>query len=78
LTLPNGVRTDPSISMLSPPGGALLGLGPGQSIDWIHDAGQDHRLTVVAILPRRAEHERDANPACTALFSLQWLARRRD
>jgi hypothetical protein len=40
-----------------------LGLGRDQSIDWIDDAGQDHRLTVVAI----QGHERDASPACTAL-----------
>ncbi len=54
LTLPNGVRTDPSILILSSLGGASLGLGPGRSIDWINDAGRDHRLTVAAILPRRA------------------------
>jgi regulator of nucleoside diphosphate kinase len=55
LTLPNDVRANHSISILSPLGSALLGLGPGQSIDWIDDAGQDHRLTVVAIFPDRAE-----------------------
>ena len=51
LTLPDDVQVSDAISILSPLGSALLGLGPGQSIDWIDDAGQDHRLTVVAVLP---------------------------
>jgi regulator of nucleoside diphosphate kinase len=55
LTFPDDVETDHAISILSPLGSALLGLGPGQSIDWIDDAGRDHKLTVVAILP--AEHK---------------------
>ena len=52
------MRADHSISILSPLSSAYWG-----SADWIDDAGQDHRLTVVAI----QGHERDANPACTAL-----------
>jgi regulator of nucleoside diphosphate kinase len=55
LTFPDDVETDHAISILSPLGSALLGLGPGQSIDWIDDAGQDHRLTVVSILPHGPE-----------------------
>jgi regulator of nucleoside diphosphate kinase len=55
LTFPTDVRADHAISILSPLGSALLGLGPGQSIDWIDDAGQDRRLTVVAILAPGAE-----------------------
>jgi transcription elongation GreA/GreB family factor len=51
LTFPDDVGANDAISILSPLGIALLGLGPGQSIDWIDDAGQDHRLTVVAVLP---------------------------
>ena len=52
-----------------------MGLGPGQSTDWIDDAGQDHRLSVVGILRIEQRHERDANPACTALLfhSNGWL-----
>ena len=55
LTFPEDVQTKDAISILSPLGSALLGLGPGQSIDWIDDAGQDRRLTVVAVLPPGAQ-----------------------
>jgi regulator of nucleoside diphosphate kinase len=55
LTFPNDVETSHAISVLSPLGSALLGLGPGQTIDWNDDEGQDRRLTVVAILPSAAE-----------------------
>jgi regulator of nucleoside diphosphate kinase len=51
LTFPDDIQLKHAISILSPLGSALLGLGPGQSIDWIDDAGEDHRLTVVAVLP---------------------------
>jgi regulator of nucleoside diphosphate kinase len=55
LTFPDDVHADHAISILSPLGSALLGLGPGQSIDWIDDAGQARRLTVVAVLPPGAQ-----------------------
>lgn len=55
LTFPEDVEAKDAISILSPLGSALLGLGPGQSIDWIDDAGQNHRLTVVAVLPPEAQ-----------------------
>jgi regulator of nucleoside diphosphate kinase len=55
LTFPNEVGTPYAISVLSPLGSALLGLGPGQTIDWTDEAGQDRRLTVVAILPSPAK-----------------------
>jgi regulator of nucleoside diphosphate kinase len=58
LTFPDDVHANHAISILSPLGSALLGLGPGQSIDWIDDAGQDHRLTVVAVLPPGATRAR--------------------
>ena len=51
LTLPNDIGTPQAISVLSPQGSALLGLGCGQTIDWHDNAGQERRLTVVAILP---------------------------
>lgn len=54
LTFPNGVEAFHAIPVLSPLGSALLGLGPGQTIDWSDDTGQDCRLTVVAILPSTA------------------------
>ena len=38
LTFPDDVQADHAISILSPLGSALLGLGRGQSIDWIDDA----------------------------------------
>jgi len=37
-----------SISVLTPIGSALLGLGPGQSINWT-DAGIEQRLTVLEV-----------------------------
>jgi regulator of nucleoside diphosphate kinase len=55
LTFPDDVQANHAISILSPLGSALLGLGPGQSIDWIDEVGQDHRLTVVAVLPPGAK-----------------------
>jgi len=51
LTFPNDIGTSHAISVLSPLGSALLGLGCGQTIDWHDDAGQGRRLTVVAMLP---------------------------
>jgi hypothetical protein len=55
LAFPEELQATDAISILSPLGSALLGLGPGQSIDWIDEAGQDHRLTVVAVLPPGAQ-----------------------
>jgi len=55
LTLPNDVETAHAISVLSPLGSALLGLGTGQTIDWNDEAGQERRVTVVAIFPSTAE-----------------------
>jgi regulator of nucleoside diphosphate kinase len=55
LTFPNEAGTSHAISVLSPIGSALLGLGPGQTIDWNDETGQDRRLTVVAILPSPAK-----------------------
>ncbi|HVK90324.1 MAG TPA: nucleoside diphosphate kinase regulator [Mycoplana sp.] len=37
------------ISILTPIGVALLGLSPGQSIDWRARGGQSHRLKVTAV-----------------------------
>lgn len=52
LVLPNEIEMPLGISVLSPLGSALLGLGPGQTIDWTDDAGLNRKLTVVAIAPR--------------------------
>lgn len=52
LVLPNEIETPLGISVLTPLGSALLGLGPGQTIDWTDDAGLNRKLTVVAIAPR--------------------------
>jgi len=51
LTLPTDVEMSDAISVFSPLGSALLGLGHGQTIDWTDDAGRNRRLTVVSILP---------------------------
>lgn len=55
LRLPDEAATPFAISVLSPLGSALLGLGPGQTIDWIDDDGLHRKLTVVAICPRRPQ-----------------------
>lgn len=52
LVLPSEVETPLAISVLAPLGSALLGLGPGQTIDWTDDAGLNRKLTVVAITPQ--------------------------
>jgi len=50
LVLPN--QADPSqgaISVLSPAGVALIGLSPGQSIEWPDSQGKERALRVVAV-----------------------------
>lgn len=37
------------VSILTPIGTALLGLSPGQSIDWLARDGQSHRLTILSV-----------------------------
>jgi regulator of nucleoside diphosphate kinase len=37
------------VSILTPIGTALLGLSPGQSIDWLARDGRRHRLSIVAV-----------------------------
>jgi regulator of nucleoside diphosphate kinase len=39
------------VSILTPIGAALIGLSPGQSIDWEARDGRRHKLTVEAVLP---------------------------
>ena len=48
LAYPDETNDSHSISVLTPIGSALLGLGPGQSINWT-DAGVEHRLTVLEV-----------------------------
>lgn len=48
LTYPDEVNDSHSISVLTPIGSALLGLGPGQSIRWI-ESGKEQRLTVLDV-----------------------------
>jgi hypothetical protein len=45
LIVPGDVRADQPISILSPLGRRVIGVQPGQSIDCVDYAGQDHRLT---------------------------------
>ncbi|CAH1662852.1 nucleoside diphosphate kinase regulator [Chelatococcus asaccharovorans] len=40
---------DGKISIMTPIGTALIGLSPGQSINWIARDGRQHELTVVAV-----------------------------
>ena len=49
LVYPDEANDHQSISVLTPIGSALLGLGPGQSISWTN-AGKEFRLTVLEIL----------------------------
>jgi regulator of nucleoside diphosphate kinase len=37
------------VSILTPIGTALLGLSPGQSLDWLARDGRRHRLTILAV-----------------------------
>ena len=78
MTLPNDLRADHSISILSPLGSAYWGSAADQSIDWIDDAGQDHRLTVVATFAPGKCMSAMLTPRAPRSFSLQSLARRRD
>jgi regulator of nucleoside diphosphate kinase len=48
LVFPEEVRDASCISVLSPIGTALIGLGPGQSILW-SEHGRDRRLSVLAV-----------------------------
>jgi regulator of nucleoside diphosphate kinase len=48
LAYPDETNDSHSISVLTPIGSALLGLGPGQSINWT-DAGTEQRLTVLEV-----------------------------
>jgi regulator of nucleoside diphosphate kinase len=48
LAYPDETNDSHSISVLTPIGSALLGLGPGQSINWT-DAGAEQRLTVLEV-----------------------------
>ena len=50
LAYPDEAYDGQSISVLTPIGSALLGLGPGQSISWT-DAGKEQRLTVLEVSP---------------------------
>lgn len=48
LVLPDEARTAHCISVLSPIGAALIGLGPGQSIHWI-ERGKQRSLAVLEV-----------------------------
>ena len=48
LAYPDETNDSHSISVLTSIGSALLGLGPGQSINW-NDAGIEQRLTVLEV-----------------------------
>jgi regulator of nucleoside diphosphate kinase len=37
------------VSILTPIGTALLGLSPGQSIDWLARDGRSHRLSILSV-----------------------------
>lgn len=50
------------VSILTPIGTALIGLSPGQSIDWTARDGREHRLTVLSVEQGAAE----SNPGKSA------------
>ena len=50
LVYPDDANSSSSISVLSPIGSALIGLGPGQSISW-SEHGAERRLTVLEVRP---------------------------
>ena len=43
------------VSILTPIGAALIGLSPGQGMEWTTRDGRRYRLTVVAVAPPSAE-----------------------
>ncbi|GGB80009.1 nucleoside diphosphate kinase regulator [Henriciella pelagia] len=52
------------VSILTPIGVALLGLAPGQSIDWTSTHGERHKLTVNRVSQEQAQDQtQDARPA---------------
>lgn len=51
LVYPEDAGETGAVSVLSPLGSALLGLGPGQSIGWDDGEGRRRRLTVVDVQP---------------------------
>jgi regulator of nucleoside diphosphate kinase len=64
LVLPEEARTHRCISVLSPIGAALVGLGPGQSIRWM-ERGKERSLAVLEVRapdgPRRTGSGQSAN-----------------
>jgi regulator of nucleoside diphosphate kinase len=46
------------VSILTPIGAALIGLSPGQSIDWQARDGRFHRLTIESVQRPEAEGSR--------------------
>jgi regulator of nucleoside diphosphate kinase len=50
LVYPNDANSSVRISVLTPIGSALIGLGPGQSISW-SEHGVERRLTVLEVRP---------------------------
>ena len=50
LVYPNDANSSSCISVLTPIGSALIGLGPGQSISW-SEHGVERRLTVLEVRP---------------------------
>jgi regulator of nucleoside diphosphate kinase len=57
LVYPDEANEAESISVLTPIGSALLGLGPGQSISWT-EVGEERRLTVLEVHPRSDQRGR--------------------
>jgi regulator of nucleoside diphosphate kinase len=62
LVFPEDVQCDHCISILSPIGSALIGLGPGQSIRWT-EQGRERSLAVLEV---RASGRRSSDPGRSA------------
>jgi regulator of nucleoside diphosphate kinase len=43
------------ISVLTPVGAALIGLSPGQSMEWSGNDGKEHLLTVLSVSPQQSD-----------------------
>lgn len=50
LVYPDDLSNSSGISVLTPIGSALIGLGPGQSITW-NECGNERKLTVLEVRP---------------------------
>ena len=65
LVIPDGAQRNHCISVLSPIGSALIGLGPGQSIRWT-EQGRERSLAVLEVRASRLDQTIRGEPRANA------------